>query len=32
MLLTSGCISDMKTIILGVAYAALFFVLGTVIF
>ena len=28
----SGCISDMKTIILGVAYAALFFVLGTVIF
>lgn len=28
----TGCISDMKTIILGVAYAALFFVLGTVIF
>ena len=28
----TGCISDMKIIILGVAYAALFFVLGTVIF
>lgn len=28
----TGCISDAKTLILGIAYAALFFVLGTVIF